>query len=84
MFKKTFSETGTFQALYAAQNWLAANGYSFGSTCRGSPTGILKGDFVIAKWLNLTKAEIAQLDGQITGDNREGPLTVTLKVAPAA
>lgn len=58
MFTKTFNETGTFRALYAAEAWLAAHGYSCGSTCRDMPSGILKGDFVIAKWNNLTRKEI--------------------------
>lgn len=52
MFTKTFSETGTFQALYAAQVWLAQNGYSYGSSCVLMP--VLKVDFLIAKWNNLT------------------------------
>jgi hypothetical protein len=82
MFTKTFNETGTFQALYAAKAWLAANGYSCGTTCRDMPCGILKGDFVIAKWKNLTKKESEQLDGRLEGDMREGPITITLKEAP--
>lgn len=81
-FTKTFSEPGTFHALYAAQKWLAQNGYCFGSTCRGSPIGVLKGDFIIAKWRNLTKREIDQLDGELSGDMRNGPVTIHLKAAP--
>ena len=82
MFTKTFSETGTFESLYAAQKWLTQNGYSFGPSCAMKPIPVLKGDFVIAKWKNLTKKEIAMLDGQIDGNLREGPMTVMLKVAP--
>ena len=82
MFTKTFSETGTFQALYAAEAWLAANCYSVGPTCREMPSGILKGDFVIAKWKNLTKKEIEQLDGCLQGDKRDGPIIVSLKESP--
>lgn len=82
MFTKTFNEAGTFQALCAAEAWLAANGYSCGSTRRDMPSGILKGDFVIAKWKNLTTKEIEQLDGHLQGDKREGPITITLKEAP--
>lgn len=81
-FTKTFSEPGNFEALYSAQKWLEQNGYSFGSNCRGSPIGILKGDFIIAKWRNLTKREIDQLDGELTGDMRNGPVTIRLKAAP--
>jgi len=82
-FTTKFSEPGTFQALYAAQKWLEQNGYSFGSTCRGSPIGILKGDFIIAKWRNLTKREIEQLDGRMDGDMRNGPVTIHLNAGPA-
>jgi hypothetical protein len=82
MFKKVFSETGAFKALYAAQRWLAENGYSYGPTCVMHPAPILKGDYVIAKWRNLTKKEIKALDGWLDGDLREGPVTVQLKAAP--
>jgi hypothetical protein len=84
MFTKTFSNEGTFQALYAAQDWLQSNGYSYGSLCREMPVGILKGDWAIAKWKNLTKKEISELDGHFDGDKREGPITILLKAAPAA
>ena len=81
-FSKTFSKPGTFQSLYAAQKWLEQNGYSFGSTCLEMPIGILKGDFIIAKRKNLTKAEIAQLDGRLSGDMRNGPVMIQLTAAP--
>ena len=48
------------------------------------PVAVLKGDWLIAKWKNLTKKEIAQLDGMVDGNFRDGPVTVTLKVEPAA
>ena len=82
MFTKTFNDIGTFQALYAAQNWLEENGYSYGSSCVMRPIPVLKGEFVIAKWKNLTKAEVAALDGSIDGDLRNGPITVYLKQSP--
>jgi hypothetical protein len=82
MFTKTFSEPGTFNALSSAQSWLTDNGYSFGPSSAMKPIPILKGDFVIAKWKNLTKGEIAGLDGKLDGNMREGPMTVTLKSAP--
>jgi hypothetical protein len=83
LFTKTFSNTGTFQALYAAEKWLADNGYSYGPGSAMHPMPVLKGDFVIAKWKNLTKKEIAQLDGRVDGNMREGPVHIVLKVAPA-
>ena len=83
-FTKTFTEPGTFQALYAAEKWLDENGYSYGPGSAMHPTPVLKGDFMIAKWKNLTRKEIAQLDGKIDGNFREGPVTVTLKAEPQA
>jgi hypothetical protein len=82
MFKKVFDQSGTFQAYYAAVRWLEQSGYSCGSTCVDRPCGILKGSFSIAKWRNLTKKEVAELDGKLDGDFREGPMTVYLKKAP--
>ncbi|MGH8417988.1 MAG: hypothetical protein ACRER8_12010 [Pseudomonas sp.] len=82
MFKRIFSEKGAFKALNAAQDWLTDNGYSYGPTCVMHPAPVLKGDFIIAKWRNLTKKEIKALDGWFDGDLREGPVTVMLKVAP--
>jgi len=83
-FTKTFTEPGTFQALYAAQKWLDENGYSYGPGSAMHPMPVLKGDFIIAKWKNLTRKEIVQLDGKIDGSFREGPVTVTLKAEPQA
>jgi len=82
MFIKVFEMPGTFQALYAAQHWLEENGYSYGSSCVMHPTPVLKGEFAIAKWKNLTRAEVAALDGSIDGDLRNGPITVRLKQPP--
>ena len=62
------------------RKWLDENGYSYGAGSVMHPVPVLKGDFIIAKWKNLTRKEIAQLDGKIDGNFREGPVTVTLKV----
>jgi hypothetical protein len=65
--KKTFPNTGSdFSGLYAAKDWLAENGYSYGSLQRGDPIGVLKGDFAIAKWRNLNQKEVDELDGVLT------------------
>lgn len=83
MFKMTFNDTGTFKAWYACQNWLDKNGYSYGATsCRAPGVGVIKGDYCIAKMHNLTKDEIQQLDGMVTGDFRDGPVVLTLKAEP--
>lgn len=74
-----------FPNLNAAMQWCDDNGYSYGSLCNAMPIGILKGDFLIAKWRNLTEKERDELDGQITlsadGDWRNGPVVITLKKA---
>ncbi|KQQ60100.1 hypothetical protein ASF84_05155 [Pseudomonas sp. Leaf127] len=82
MFKKKFDQQGTFAALYAAQKWLTANGYSYSSTCAMHPVAILKGDYLIAKWRNLTEKEIQALDGRMDGDFRDGPVWVVLDQTP--
>lgn len=83
MFEKTFNQIGTFKAWYAAETWLSENGYSYGSTCAVSPyVGVLKGEYCIAKWRNLTSTEKEELDGVVTGNFREGPVVIRLRVAP--
>ena len=83
MFRKVFDQQGDFAALHAAEKWLADNGYSYSPTCAMHPVAILKGDYQIAKWRNLTPKEIKALDGDMNGDFRTGPLVVHLKQAPA-
>jgi hypothetical protein len=74
----TFEQKGDYAAFYACCNLLRAAGFSIASTCVGEPTGILFGDFLIAKWRNLTLFERAELHGTITGDRQHGPVTLTL------
>jgi hypothetical protein len=77
----SFKESGTFASFYAACNWLSDNGYSYGDTCCGrSPNcGILKGKWNIAKWYNLNKKEISELDGVMTSfDYREGEVKIII------
>lgn len=83
-FIKTFDQAGTFAATRAAEQWLKENGYSVGPGCAPSrKRGILRGDtWDIAKWRNMTQRERAALDGVMTGDMRDGPVTVSLKSAP--
>ena len=77
--KKTFKVKGTFKSYYAASAWLSENGYSEGSMYRGMPIGIMKGDWNIAKWKNLTSSEKKELDGTMTSnDFREGEVTVNI------
>ena len=83
MTEINFNQVGDFEAYHAACTWCKDNGYSYGSMQRDAPMGILKGDWCIAKWRNLTPKERSQLDGQITSnDFRAGPVTIKLKDAP--
>lgn len=83
MTEKIFNQTGDFAALHAARAWVENQGYSCGSLCRDMPIGLLKGEWTIAKWKNLTANERKQLDGQMTSsDFRNGPVIVTLKELP--
>ncbi len=75
---KVFTESGEFAAYNTACTWLRDNGFSWGSMCHPQPTAIMKGDVYIAKWKNLTAKERRIVDGTITGDFREGPVTVKL------
>lgn len=75
-----FNQTGNFSAVNAARDWLRDHGYSYGSMCGDMPIGILKGDWCIAKWRNLTPKERNQLDGKlISSDFRNGPVVIKLK-----
>ena len=80
MIEMTFDQTGDFVAVGAARAWLREQGYSYGSICMDMPIGILKGNWTIAKWRNLTAKERKQLDGQLVSkDFRNGPVVVRLK-----
>ena len=73
-----FNQSGDFRACDAAVQWCRDHGISVGSMQRGSPRGLLYGDYSIAKWRNLDSEEQADLDGVMTGDMRNGPVKVTL------
>ena len=80
MIEMIFDQTADFAAVNAARNWLQEQGYSYGSMCMDMPIGILKGNWTIAKWRNLTAKERKQLDGQLVSkDFRNGPVVVRLK-----
>lgn len=75
-----FKQTGDFAACHAAEDWCRANGISYGSMERGHPIGLMRGDFHIAKWTNLTKAEQDECHGTMTSASfRNGPVTITMK-----
>lgn len=78
----TFDQPGTFEALQAAEAWCRKRGISYGSSDRTGTIGLLVGDYVIAKWQNLTPSERRACHGRIIGDGRNGP--VTLRISRAA
>jgi hypothetical protein len=85
MFVKTFENARNdqggqhdFSGCHEAERWLDARGYSLGYMQGPSPRGILFGDYEIAKWRNLSAKEKAQLHGTMTGDMRNGPVSVAL------
>lgn len=73
-----FDDAGDFAALNAAQKWCRDHGISYGSLQRDDPVGLMVGDHDIDKWRNLSLADRQQLDGQLTGDKRNGPVFITL------
>lgn len=84
----TFKNTGVpFSGYDACKEWIEANGYSYGSMQRGDPIGVVKGDASISKWRNLSKEDIAELDGQFqatSGSPRDDDMILTLKDDPRA
>lgn len=69
---------GDFAALRSAEKLLASAGFSMAPGCARQPTGLMFGDYAIAKWRNLSTQQRAGLHGVMTGDRREGPLKITL------
>jgi hypothetical protein len=74
----TFNNAGAFAAVRAAEDWCAKHGLSVGAMERGKPRGILFGDYAIQKWHNLRQADKDALHGTMTGDMRNGPVTVAV------
>lgn len=79
--KVVFDNSGDFEAMRAAEAWCAKHGLSVGSMERWKPRGLLFGDYAIAKWHNLRQADKDALHGTMTGDMRNGPVTVTVDAA---
>lgn len=84
MRTKTFTAIGTFAATNQAEQFLRDRGFSIGWTEGSAPRGIRHGDCAIAKWRNLSARDKTQMHGAITGNPRNGPVTVDLfESAPA-
>ncbi|WP_293039508.1 hypothetical protein [Paraburkholderia sp.] len=77
--KKIFDMPGcNFEAANEAEQWCRDRNIAVGAISRGSPRGLMCGDYVIAKWRQLNDSERQQLDGTMTGDMRHGPVTIEL------
>ena len=77
--KETFNNWGTFKAYYAAQKYAEKQGYSVGQMCGHHTLGLKRGNWIIAKWKNLSPLEKLDIDGHITsGDFRKGPVVVEI------
>ena len=80
MIEKKFEGIGDFDAYWTARQWCVKNGISCGSMNRDKPIGLIWGDFIIAKWKNLTQKERDELDGTMTSEDfRNGSVTVRIK-----
>lgn len=78
LLEATFTGEATFAALYAAEAFLERAGFSAGSGSAGQPTAFMFGDWLVAKWKNLTTTERNNVHGTMTGDRRNGPVTLRL------
>lgn len=79
-----FSNKGDFEASNAAEDWLRAHGFSFGSMQAGSPRAVWFGDCYISKWRHLSAAEKRDMDARMEGDGRHGPVRITLSASASA
>jgi hypothetical protein len=76
--KMVFDRKGTFTAYNDAETWCFERGFSVGMMSRNDPIGLWLGNVTVAKWINLTREERSMLDGKMTGDMRNGPITVEI------
>lgn len=83
-FRKVFSGDGSdFGAKYEAEKWLSDRGYSVGSSCVMGPQAVIaRPDVLVAKWKNLTAAEMRAVDGRLSAP-RGCPAVLDLREAPA-
>lgn len=77
--RRVFTGTKPFEAMFIAERWCAARGISVGAACRNEPRGLMRGEFDIAKWKNLTPHEREAMDGTMrSNDFRHGPVIVSV------
>ena len=69
----------SFEAVRKAEEFCRVLGFSWGSMCRDMPIALMKGDYQIAKWRNLSDRERKACHGIMTSPNfRDGPVTVEI------
>lgn len=74
----TFHGDRDFEATRAAEQFLRDNECAYAPMQGGAPRGVMfDGDYLIAKWRNLTVAERKTCDAYMLGDGRHGPITIT-------
>jgi hypothetical protein len=59
-----------------AENVLRDEGFTTGMMQAGAPMGFARGADYVAKWRNIPPDQYQHLDGIITGDFRDGPVTI--------
>lgn len=74
-----FTQTETWAAARAAEEWCRERGVSYGPSDRTNTRALMVGDWHIAKWHNLSPKERRESHGTITGDHRNGPLTLRIR-----
>ncbi len=74
----TFSQVGDFAACYAAKDWLRERGFSLGGMQADEPRAIWLGKCSISKWRGLSLAEKREMHGQMTGNQRNGPVRISI------
>lgn len=80
--RKTFTGDRAFEASDAAEKWCKENLISCGRMQGPDPRGLLYGDYDIAKWRNLSAQDRRELHGTMTGDMRNGPITIDICERP--
>lgn len=76
--KVRFEGPGDFEAYHKARAYCTGQGLLIGPMQRDDPIGLSRGHHPTLKWRHLDIADIAKLDGVMTGDKRNGPVTVEM------
>ena len=74
----TFEGKEDFEAFGKAEDWCKENKISMGSMQRSDPIALMRGEWNISKWRNISATERKSLDGTLTGEKRSGPVTIQM------